>query len=92
MCMKNKLMMCALGVVLLVMAGIGFMMFRAHIKESHLKFRLQIAEDSARHYDWELEQAQEKARDMREKLERLAQLFMKDRLLYSAKEESRAVV
>ena len=89
MCMKNKLMMCALGAVLLVIVVIGFMMFRAHIKESHLKFRLQIAEDSARHYDWELEQAQEKARDMREKLERLAQLFMKDRLLYSAKEESR---
>ncbi len=82
-------MMCALGAVLLVIVVIGFMMFRAHIKESHLKFRLQIAEDSARHYDWELEQAQEKARDMREKLERLAQLFMKDRLLYSAKEESR---
>ena len=89
MCRKNKLMMCSMGAILLVMVVIGFMMFRAHIKESHLKFRLQIAEDSARHCDWELEQAQEKARDMREKLERLAQLFMKDRLLYSAKEESR---
>ena len=49
MCMKNKLMMCVLGAVLLMMAVIGFMMFRAHIKESHLKFRLQIAEDSARY-------------------------------------------
>ena len=78
-----------MGAILLVMAVIGFMMFRAHIKENGLKLRLQIAEDSARDCDWELEQAQEKARDMREKLERLAQLFMKDRLLYSAKEESR---
>ena len=65
-------MMCSMGAILLVMVVIGFMMFRAHIKENGLKLRLQIAEDSARHCDWELEQAQEKARDMREKLERLA--------------------
>lgn len=49
MCMKNKLMMCSMGAILLVMVVIGFMMFRAHIKENGLKLRLQIAEDSARY-------------------------------------------